>query len=170
MRSVAKLCLNSLWGKFGQRTTLEEDAYVKSYPEMLNLINDDTITINSWHIISENYVEVKYVEKNNMCIPPEYISEITAVFTTSNARIRLYKMLDLLHYSQLVCSDTDSIIFIYDENDPNHRLPPDSMLGDSLGAWEDELKPEKKKIKRLQLDGRKIKIEVPLGKPTIAEG
>ena len=135
MRSVAKLCLHALWGKFGQRNTHEEDAYVKSYPEMLNLINDDTITINSWHIISKNYVEVKFVEKDDFSIPPEYISEITAVFTTSNARVRLYKMLDLLHSSQLVYCDTDSIIFVYDGNDPNHRLPPDSMLGDSLGAW-----------------------------------
>ena len=158
MRSVAKLLVNALWGKFGQRTTLEEDAYVNSYPDMLEMINHDTIKINSWHIISENYVEVKFVEKDNFSIPPEYISEITAAFTTSNARVRLYNMLDLLHSSQLVYCDTDSIIFVYGETDPNHRLPPDSMLGDSLGAWKDELKPEKKTIERLQLDGSKIKI------------
>ena len=143
---------------------------MKSYPEMLKLINDDTIKVNSWHIVGENYVEVKYVVKEDFSIPPEYISEIIAVYTTSNARVRLYKMLHLLHSSQLVYCDTDSITYVYDENDPTHRLPPDSMLGDSLGAWEDELKPEKKRIERLQPDGSKIKIEVPLGKPIITEG
>ena len=66
--------------------------------------------------------------------------------------------------------DTDSIIFIYDENDPNHKLPPDDMLGDSLGAWEDELKPEKVEIEREQPDGTTLKIKVPLGKPIITEG
>ena len=47
---------------------------------------------------------------------PEFVSEITAAFTTSNARVRLYNMLDWLDDSQIIYRDTDSVIFLYDEN------------------------------------------------------
>ena len=76
---------------------------------------------------------------------PEYVSEITGVFTTANARIRLYNMLDWLHESQICYCDTDSVMFVYDKNNPDHREPKDDekvgiKFGKGLGEWEDEMK------------------------------
>ena len=76
------------------------------------------------------------------------LSEITAVFTTANARIRLYQMLDWLHPSQVYYCDTDSVIFIYDKANPEHKphllqeaskhKPTTLEFGGGLGQWEDE--------------------------------
>ena len=59
-------------------------------------------------------MELRYTMNGDYDVEMEFISEITAVFTTANARMRLYQMLDWLHPSQVIYCDTDSVIFIYD--------------------------------------------------------
>ena len=73
--------------------------------------------------------------------------EITAVFTTANARVRLFKMLDWLDPSQVLYCDTDSVMMLYDKTNPIHKNPfdnktlPDGLeVGCALGQWEDEIK------------------------------
>jgi hypothetical protein len=95
-------------------------------------------------------VELRYCETQDKLIDAEYISEITAVFTTANARLRLYDMLSWLDRSQLIYCDTDSVIFLYDENNLNHKYPsnqtPDKPKSISFGKnkqaalseWENE--------------------------------
>ena len=53
-------------------------------------INNNKIIPQTWNIINEDCVELRYTEDVGMIIESDYISEITAVFTTANARIRLY--------------------------------------------------------------------------------
>jgi len=48
LRSIAKLCLNSFWGKFGQRTNLPNTEIVKSY---LRLTLLESGTWDNWYII-----------------------------------------------------------------------------------------------------------------------
>lgn len=50
-------------------------------------------------------------------------NEIVAVFTTSNARSRLYNMLNWLVSAQVVYCDTGSVMFLCDENNPSHKAP-----------------------------------------------
>ncbi len=52
----------------------------------------------------------------------DYISEMTAVFTAANAIMRLYKMLDWLHPSQVCYCDTDSAIVFAMKKIPNTNL------------------------------------------------
>ena len=53
-------------------------------------------------------------------------------------------MLDWLHPSQVCYCDTDSVIFLYDETNPEHKNPevheaPRGLeFGKGLGQWEDE--------------------------------
>jgi len=82
-----------------------------------------------------------------MKIEADYISEVTAVFTTANARMRLCDMLDWLHPSQVLYCDTDSVFFVYDKTNPLHKnpeepenLPKSIKFGDGLGNWSDEHK------------------------------
>ena len=55
-----------------------------------------------------------------------------------------YITMDWLHPSQLCYCDTDSVIFLYDETNPNHKNPylheaPAGLeFGSGLGQWEDE--------------------------------
>ena len=45
IRSVAKLALNSLWGKFGQRTEMSKTEFVGSYESLMSLIYNDNVSI-----------------------------------------------------------------------------------------------------------------------------
>jgi len=111
LKQLAKICLNSLWGKFGQRTALSNYEFVYDYNTLLTKLNDDTKKDKTWHIINDKCVELKCVDKTEYTIEADYISEITAVFTTASARLRLYDMLSRLDPSQLIYCDTDSVIF-----------------------------------------------------------
>ena len=145
LRQVAKICLNSLWGKFGQRSGMDDYEFYFTYNELINaFINNDKIVPQTWNIIDSGCVELRFTEDKETLVESDYISEIVAVFTTANARVRLYKMLDWLHPSQVCYCDTDSVIFLYDETNPEHKNPevheaPRGLeFGKGLGQWEDE--------------------------------
>ena len=57
-----------------------------------------------------------------------------ALFTTANARLRLYEKLDELGEAVIYC-DTDSIVYFDDEKNT-------VKTGDMLGEWTDELKKD----------------------------
>ena len=113
-------------------------------------LTNSNIKTNNWHIINNQCVELRYSDDIDLNIEAEYISEATAVFTTANARVRLYSMLNWLHPSQLIYCDTDSVIFIYDKNNPLHKspdntandLPNNVKFGNALGEWENEFKED----------------------------
>ena len=41
LRSIAKICLNSLWGKFGQRSNMSQTKYVTEFSEFYEILSDD---------------------------------------------------------------------------------------------------------------------------------
>jgi hypothetical protein len=148
LRKIAKLCLNSLWGKFGQRPDLESYQHITDYGVLLDrFIHSPSVRPKTWYIVHDRCVELRYVEDPEMSTEPCYISEITAAFTTANARMRLYDMLDWLDPSQLIYCDTDSAFFLVDETNPKHKqpkndwpdLPPSIRFGNGLGEWSNEL-------------------------------
>jgi hypothetical protein len=98
-RKVAKICLNSLWGKFGQRSCLEQYVFTRNYTEFTRIVFKPDVVVNSFEIISKDLVEVRFTEDNEYVNESEHISEIVAAFTTSNARLRLYAFIDWLHIS-----------------------------------------------------------------------
>ena len=124
---------------------MDNYAFYHEYNKMVRcFVNDNKIRPQTWNIIDENCVELRYIEDQEMTVESDYISEITAVFTTANARVRLYNMLDWLDDSQIIYCDTDSVIFLYDETNPNHKNPEKHQapkhleFGKGLGQWEDE--------------------------------
>ena len=148
MKALAKLCLNSLWGKFGQRVCLDEYEFINDYNRLLCKLSNDKINTKTIHIINNNCVELRYNKQFDYEEEPEFGSEITAAFTTSNARIRLISMLHWLDKSQILYCDTDSVFFVYDSNNKNHKYPDNNIkdipanvkFGESLGCWENEFK------------------------------
>jgi hypothetical protein len=149
LKQMAKLCLNSLWGKFGQAIERESSDFINDKAKLMRYLLDeknkkiDVIDIYNHKNIDNNMVEIRYIEDHEKIMEADYISEITACFTTSNARVRLYNFMDKLHPSQLFYCDTDSCIFLVDEEDKNHINPferDDISIGKGLGQLEDELK------------------------------
>ncbi len=146
LRGVSKLFLNSLWGKFGTREILTEYTYVRTREEFYKIAGNNTKTqLITFNQIHENLIEVQPSRNPEFTDAPDYVSPITAVFTTSNARVRLYKFMDMFHPSQSLYCDTDSFYFAYNPNNPNHinpktaELPDKVELGDGLGQWEEEM-------------------------------
>ncbi|KAE8597395.1 hypothetical protein XENTR_v10005656 [Xenopus tropicalis] len=131
-RQISKLFLNSLWGKFGQRSNLPHTSIVTDPDELfklaflpyyelseVNFINDETAAVN-WKYSKERYT----INKNT--------NIFIACFTTAYARLELYKLLDRLQ-ERCLYHDTDSVIFVSKEGDWN---PP---LGDYLGELTSEV-------------------------------
>ena len=60
MKQLAKICLNSLWGKFGQRSTLDSYEFITDWRRLLLQLNNNNIKTNQWHIINEDCVELRF--------------------------------------------------------------------------------------------------------------
>ncbi len=61
LKAMAKLCLNSLWGKFGQRGDLDHREYYHEAQrtKFIQKKPDPRFKIKSWYIIKEHCVELK---------------------------------------------------------------------------------------------------------------
>jgi G:T-mismatch repair DNA endonuclease (very short patch repair protein) len=129
-RAFSKLCLNSLWGKFGQDPRKSQTVFVKDQEHLYKLMTDDKIDELDINIINANCIEATYMTKQDHLPDGNNTNINIAIFTTSHARMRLYKMLDKLGEQVLYC-DTDSIIYMPGKNKIE--------LGDYLGDWTDEL-------------------------------
>jgi hypothetical protein len=131
LRAVAKLALNSFWGRFGMRENLSRTTFVRSTPDMNRFLADPKIKINGMSIINESVMEMTWGYRDEH-LPQQTATNIfVAAFTTCYARMKLYSTLQELGKAVLYY-DTDSVIYVSDgTNDP--------PLGDFLGEFTDEL-------------------------------
>jgi len=131
MKLLAKICLNSLWGKFGQRDDLPSNEYVKNdkWFKLLKKHIDGDIELKNEVLIDSETLYVSYVNKVEKETSLQGTNLALAGFTTANARLRLYKELYKLDKRVIYC-DTDSIIYEYQKDNYN------VVEGDSLGEWE----------------------------------
>ncbi|XP_072384507.1 uncharacterized protein [Diabrotica undecimpunctata] len=130
-RAVAKLCLNSLWGKFGQRMNMNQTAYVVDLKRWYELLMDDKINMTNVIFVNDHIAQVSYDYKDVFVEDPRSTNIFVALFTTSNARLRLYDMIDRLG-EDVAYFDTDSVVYI---DDGLNTVETGEMLGD----WSDEL-------------------------------
>ena len=136
LRSLAKLCLNSFWGKFGQRTNFPQTTIIHDSEanKFHQLLIDPGKTLLDFHILGEDLLSVKW-EYAKESVPQSSAGNSNiyiATFTTCWARLKLYDALHLLQ-ERVLYYDTDSVIFISRVGEPE---PP---LGDYLGDFTDEL-------------------------------
>ena len=131
LRAVAKLALNSFWGRFGMRENLKQTTFVKSTPDMNCFLSDPKISISGMSVINESVMEMTWTYKDEHMPQPTATNIFIAAFTTCHARLKLYSALQQLN-SNALYYDTDSVLYISDgRNDP--------PLGDYLGDFTDEL-------------------------------
>ena len=71
MRNIAKLCLNALWGKFGQNGDKNDyDSHFSHESLVKQLINNSNIIPQDWHIVNDNCVELRYKYEQDNSIEP----------------------------------------------------------------------------------------------------
>ena len=132
MRSVAKLCLNSLWGKYGQRTNMTQTEYVTKPMDFYKILLNDTHDDINIQFLTKDMVQMNYNLKNQFVDNYNNINIPIAAFTTSHAREMLYRVLDKVG-TRVLGYDTDSCWFYEREGENTIKT------GDSLGELTDEL-------------------------------
>lgn len=133
LRLVAKLFLNTSWGKFSQRLALPNTVFLKTKLELARLMNDPTKEIIDAHLINEDLIAVDLKCKDDFLENPRFQCDVLGVMTTSYARLKLYEAMEKLG-TRLLYTDTDSVIFM--------EKPGDLQLdtGPYLGCLQDEVK------------------------------
>eukprot|EP00732_Lithocolla_globosa_P002762 Lithocolla_globosa_v1_NODE_1929_length_2256_cov_6.611995.p2 type:complete len:146 gc:universal NODE_1929_length_2256_cov_6.611995:1235-798(-) len=133
LRTTAKLILNSFWGKLGQRDNMEKCVFIDNPEEYYRLHRDKNIEITDFQPLGENIVYMTYKNRIESVEPSRNTNVYHAIYTTSQARLMLYELMDKLG-DRVLYHDTDSVIYIEDEDCPEVKL------GDFLGDLTDELK------------------------------
>lgn len=133
LRALAKLCLNSFWGKFGKRTNMSKHILITEASEFYRILTNPSRRLIDWHIMNESYVLLEWQHAATFLPEHKTTNIFIAAFTTTYARLKLYNVLDSLG-ERVLYFGTDSVIYIAE---PNKYCPP---LGDYLGDLTDELK------------------------------
>ncbi|XP_062575961.1 uncharacterized protein LOC134237834 [Saccostrea cucullata] len=137
-RTIAKLFLNCLWGKFAQRLLLPKTRYLDEEEELQQLLQDSTLDIKGMQLLdnkedsNKDKMLVNYQDKQEFVEECPFGNVVLACFTTAHARLHLYETLQPLG-DRVLYFDTDSIIYQHREGAFN------PTLGNSLGEWTDEL-------------------------------
>ena len=121
MREIAKLCLNSLWGKFGQRTNMSKCEIVNNKEQFWKIAKNPEVINLDWVEIGEGEHSKKQIryEIKEEYLPTDFNTNIAiASFTTSSARLKLYNEFLKPLGRQVLYFDTDSIVYVYNPNDP----------------------------------------------------
>ena len=135
-RSLAKMMLNSFWGKYGQQGNKSQVEGISEPSRLHELLNDDTQIVQTLRVMNDEMVEVVYKQVDDEESVQVNINIFVACFTTCWARLKLYREgLCRVPPERVLYFDTDSIIFSHRPGEPT---PP---TGDHLGEFTSELKP-----------------------------
>ena len=132
LRSLAKLMLNSLYGKFGQRPMMRKTHIVNSIQKLLRIMTDEKETVVDFHVLSDDVMHIETEGNQHFAKPNCKTNVIISAFTTSWARLKLWSLMHALG-PRLMYTDTDSMIYM------STPEIPDLPLGNFLGDLADEL-------------------------------
>ncbi|MDI9312736.1 MAG: DNA polymerase [Limnohabitans sp.] len=136
-RFIAKIMLNSFWGKFSQRPNLAKTKICKDFDQYWSIINNDQLTVEGEEQIDENNIILCYKFLNDENAKPGNTNIAISSFVTAYARLHLYYYMEKILKNgndRLLYFDTDSIIYISKNGDS------EIITGDYLGDLTDEIK------------------------------
>ena len=126
-RTVMKALLNSLWGKLAQNEDAVIVSFVDTMPDLLELVNDNSIEVTSMDFISDNVARTTH-RKTNSLVTLANRNVVIASFVTAYARLELFEVLFKLG-TNVLYYDTDSVIYVTNKMS-GHTLKTGSYLGD----------------------------------------
>ncbi|XP_033106710.1 probable DNA polymerase [Anneissia japonica] len=138
LRSLAKLMLNSFWGKFGQKENLTKTKYTQEPNDVYDILTDPQVIVHDINFINDNLAEIKYENEEQFVDVNRKVNVAIAAFTTASARLKLYDLLEKLQ-ERVLYYDTDSVVYV---TKPGEWNPP---LGDYLGQLTSEIDPKEGK-------------------------
>ena len=96
LRALAKLMLNSFWGKFTQRSNLVKTEQIENPQVFFDCLTSDEITVLDADLMSDEILEIRYEYGDKFVQPEPNTNVVIAAFTTAYARLQLYDELDML--------------------------------------------------------------------------
>jgi len=133
-RSLAKMMLNSFWGKYGQQGNKSQVVAITQPTCLYEIIEDDSKIVQALKIMNDEMVKIVYKKVDDEQRIQPNTNIFIACFTTCWARLKLYQDgLSKLNPQQVLYFDTDSIIYSLKAGEPT--LP----LGDYLSKFTNEL-------------------------------
>ena len=137
IRTVMKIFLNSLWGKFLQRTNQKIVKHCIDECQLFAQLSDPTMIINDLAFPSQETCVVTMHEREEFSRAINHINVVVATFTTSHARVELVHLIAFIDPERLIYCDTDSMAFIVRKGDT--KVPE---TGDCVGQLTDEILKE----------------------------
>jgi hypothetical protein len=135
-RALAKLCLNSMWGKLTESNHRTMTELISDPQELYKFLATPGIEVVNLLFASDNVVWISWKYAAEGKIPNfHHTNEVIGSYVTAGARIHLYAYLDKLQ-ERAIYTDTDSVIYIQ-----NGSEPPLIDCGDKLGSMTNELQP-----------------------------
>lgn len=92
---MAKICLNSFWGKFGQRLNMSQTLFVyhTEVDKFFQLLSDPTKEVSDFHIVYDDMIQLEFTNDSSF-LPLDFKTNVfLASFTTCMARSRPYELL-----------------------------------------------------------------------------
>ena len=133
MRAMAKLLLNSLWGKLGQDPRLSKTIVTQNVAEYKKLVQKEyrgEIEIEEMVGLPEGQTMVKYAQNKEDDFQNKNVA--VAAFVAAYGRMYLWETLHKLG-DRVLYHDTDSIVYEPSKDEMNVEI------GYMLGDWENEL-------------------------------
>jgi hypothetical protein len=102
LRTIAKLFLNCLWGKFAKRLQLPKSQYLTVEEELQDKLQDATLEIKGNELLENtehpetDMMFINYQEKNEFVEDCPFGNIVLACITTAHARLHLYETLQPL--------------------------------------------------------------------------
>jgi hypothetical protein len=136
-RGLSKLCLNSLWGKFCERSDRSQTQIITEPQELYRFLVTPGIEVTTLLFAGDSVCWVTWRHASEADVPIlRHTNDVIGSYVTAGGRIHLYSYLDTLQERALY-SDTDSVLYIQ---------PRDGAAlvttGDCLGAMTSELQPD----------------------------
>ena len=130
IRMVAKLMLNSQWGRYAMNTNKIQVKFVVNPIDFHRFFDDSKFIVHDCIFPNEEIVIVFFSEREVFHQGSHQTNVVLASFVTCYARIKLFECLDRLG-DRVIYYDTDSVIYKLEGT----ALP----CGDNLGELKDEL-------------------------------
>lgn len=153
LRYIAKIMLNSFWGKMAQRPNLPQTEIVKTIARYHELADDDRIEITGEFSPNDDTTIITWEWTDEEDARVTNYNIAVSSYVTAYARIELYKLMEEIEYIRphsLLYHDTDSVIYYRKMSDR------EISCGDFLGQLTDE-------IQKNYGDGSKCNAFVSLG-------
>lgn len=138
-RQLAKLYLNSLWGKFAQQTSYRQFKTIYSPEQFATLWSDPLLVRDKFQVreSAPGIFKCSYDIQTPYTVPVAHENVLFAAMVTMHARCVLHKRILLIGPERALYVDTDSLKFLMDKDD---RI--ENYTGVGLGKWTDEYPDE----------------------------